>query len=98
MVRPAESSGSGLGGLSRQISKNKSTSHLFQITFVAYDGTVSGWRRSALGKLDHHRTQALLGVGHSPIEARARLDRALVGGRTFKSSEEILLEIYKQKE
>src|SRR5437870_5641821 len=42
--------------------------------------------------------QALLGVGHSPIEARARLDRALVGGRTFKSSEEILLEIYKQKE
>jgi Holliday junction DNA helicase RuvA len=42
--------------------------------------------------------QALLGVGHSPIEARARLDRVLVGGRTFKSSEEILLEIYKQKE
>src|SRR5262249_2217848 len=42
--------------------------------------------------------QALLGVGHSPIEARARLDRALVGGRSFKSSEEILLEIYKQKE
>jgi Holliday junction DNA helicase RuvA len=42
--------------------------------------------------------QALLGVGHSPIEARARLDRVLVGGRSFKSSEEILMEIYKQKE
>jgi Holliday junction DNA helicase RuvA len=42
--------------------------------------------------------QALLGVGHSPIEARARLDRVLVGGRSYKSSEEILLEIYKQKE
>src|SRR5437868_343491 len=42
--------------------------------------------------------QALLGVGHSPIEARARLDRVLVGGRSFKSSEEILLEIYKQRE
>src|SRR6516225_1665132 len=26
--------------------------------------------------------QALLGVGHSPIEARARLDRVLVGGRS----------------
>jgi Holliday junction DNA helicase RuvA len=42
--------------------------------------------------------QALLGVGHSPLEARARLDRVLAGGRSFKSSEEILLEIYKQKE
>jgi Holliday junction DNA helicase RuvA len=38
--------------------------------------------------------QALLSVGHSPVEARIRLDKVLVGGKTFKSVEEILLAIY----
>ena len=41
--------------------------------------------------------QALLSIGHSPIEARARLDRALAGKRSFQSAEDILLEIYKQQ-
>ena len=41
--------------------------------------------------------QALMAVGHSPVEARNRLDRVLTGGRTFESVEEILTEIYKQK-
>ena len=41
--------------------------------------------------------QALLSIGHTPLEARSRLDKVLVGGRTFKSVEDILLEIYKQK-
>ena len=41
--------------------------------------------------------QALLGVGHSPLEARNRLDRILAGGRDFKSVEEMLVEIYKQE-
>ncbi len=40
--------------------------------------------------------QALLSVGHNPVEARNRLDKALAGGRTYKSVEDILLEIYKQ--
>jgi holliday junction DNA helicase RuvA len=39
--------------------------------------------------------QALLSVGHSPTEARDRLDKILSGGRSYKSVEEILLEIYK---
>jgi Holliday junction DNA helicase RuvA len=39
--------------------------------------------------------QALLSVGHSPVEARDRLDKALAGGRTYKSVEDILLAIYK---
>lgn len=39
--------------------------------------------------------QALLALGHSPLEARARLDRALTGGRSFGSVEEILQDIYK---
>ncbi len=39
--------------------------------------------------------QALLSVGHSPQEARHRLDKVLAAGRSFKSVEEVLLEIYK---
>ncbi len=42
--------------------------------------------------------QALMSVGHSPIEARNRLDRALARGKQFKSVEEILLEIYRSGE
>src|SRR5262249_8703734 len=40
--------------------------------------------------------QALLSVGHSPMEARNRLDKALTGKQSFKSVEDILLEVYKQ--
>ena len=40
---------------------------------------------------------ALMAVGHSPVEARNKLDRVLTGGRTFNAVEEILTEIYKQK-
>src|SRR5262249_51192872 len=39
--------------------------------------------------------RALLSVGHSPIDARNRLDQVLTSGRRFKSVEEVLLEIYK---
>lgn len=40
--------------------------------------------------------QTLLTLGHSPMEARNRLDKALALGRSFENVEEILLEIYKQ--
>jgi Holliday junction DNA helicase RuvA len=40
--------------------------------------------------------QALLSVGHSPHEARARLDKVLAGGTSFKTVEDILVAIYKQ--
>jgi Holliday junction DNA helicase RuvA len=49
------------------------------------------------GNLIEDAYQALLSVGHSPLEARDRLDKALVGGHTFKTVEEILLTIYKQQ-
>jgi Holliday junction DNA helicase RuvA len=39
--------------------------------------------------------QALMSVGHSPVEARNRLDQVLATGKSFKSVEEVLLEIYK---
>ena len=48
------------------------------------------------GNLIEDAYQALMSVGHSPVEARNRLDKVLAGGRSFKSVEEILLEIYKQ--
>ncbi len=40
--------------------------------------------------------RALMSIGHSPQEARARLDKVFAGGRSFKTVEEVLLEIYKQ--
>ncbi len=40
--------------------------------------------------------RALMSIGHSPQEARARLDKVFTGGRSFKTVEEVLLEIYKQ--
>jgi Holliday junction DNA helicase RuvA len=47
------------------------------------------------GNLLEDAYQALLSVGHSPVEARLRLDKVLGEGRTYKSVEDILLEIYK---
>ena len=38
--------------------------------------------------------QALMSVGHSPMEARDLLDKVLTKGKTFKSAEEILQQIY----
>ncbi len=49
------------------------------------------------GNVVEEAYQALLAVGHSPVEARVRLDRVLTDGRTFETVEEILMEIYKQK-
>jgi holliday junction DNA helicase RuvA len=40
--------------------------------------------------------QALLSVGHSPHEARDRLDKVLAGGKSYKTVEDILVAIYKQ--
>jgi Holliday junction DNA helicase RuvA len=38
--------------------------------------------------------QALLSVGHSPADARDRLDKALAGGKSYKSVDELLIAIY----
>jgi holliday junction DNA helicase RuvA len=40
--------------------------------------------------------QALLSVGHSPHEARDRLDKILSGAKSFKTVEDLLVAIYKQ--
>jgi holliday junction DNA helicase RuvA len=51
---------------------------------------------SADGSVYEDAYQALMSIGHTPTEARNRLDKVLTGGRSFKSVEEVLLEIYKQ--
>jgi len=38
--------------------------------------------------------QALMSVGHSPVEARNLLDKVLAGGKQFKTVEEFLVAIY----
>ena len=48
------------------------------------------------GNLIEETYQALLSVGHTPMDARNRLDKVLDGGKAYKSVEEILLAIYKQ--
>jgi Holliday junction DNA helicase RuvA len=47
------------------------------------------------GNIMEDAYQALISVGHSPQEARQRLDKVLAAGKSFKSVEEVLLEIYK---
>jgi Holliday junction DNA helicase RuvA len=47
------------------------------------------------GNLMEDVYQALMSVGHSPQEARNRLDKVLATGKKLTSVEEVLLEIYK---
>lgn len=46
------------------------------------------------GRLIEDVYEALMGVGHSPIEARAKLDSLLSCGKAFRSVEEALLLVY----
>jgi Holliday junction DNA helicase RuvA len=41
--------------------------------------------------------QALMGLGHNPIEARTRLDNLLTSGKTFANFQEAMTLIYSQK-
>jgi Holliday junction DNA helicase RuvA len=49
---------------------------------------------SAAGTVIEDAYRALLSVGHNPADARARLDAALAGGKTFESVEALLTAIY----
>lgn len=48
----------------------------------------------AAGRVIEDAYQALMSLGHSPTEARARLDGALEGGRNYRTIEELLMAIY----
>lgn len=59
------------------------------------DGVAPSTAAIVDGNLMEDVYQALMSVGHSPQEARQRLDKVLAGGKAFTSVEEVLLEIYK---
>ncbi len=62
------------------------------------DGAEPTQRKPSMdGNLVEDAYRALLTVGHSPLDARNLLDKALGGGKSFQSVEDILLEIYKQR-
>lgn len=61
------------------------------------EGAAAAMASNVAGNVLEDAYQALLSVGHSPVEARDRLDKALAGGKEYKSVEEILLAIYQQK-
>jgi Holliday junction DNA helicase RuvA len=52
---------------------------------------------AADGRLIEDVYQALMSVGHNPIEARAKLDALLTAGRSFKTVEEALMLVYGTK-
>jgi Holliday junction DNA helicase RuvA len=49
------------------------------------------------GRLIEDVYEALMGLGHNPIEARAKLDSLLTSGKPFRSLQEALTLIYGQK-
>jgi Holliday junction DNA helicase RuvA len=75
--------------------RRKVTKFALMVEPVAANG-VSGQTSATTGDVLEEAYRALLTVGHSPQEARHKLDRVLAVGRFFKSAEDVLLEIYKQ--
>jgi len=70
----------------------------FALMPAARDGGEPSAAQAAMdGNLIEDAYQALLTVGHSHMDARNLLDKAMAGAKSFKSAEDILLEIYKQK-
>src|SRR5262249_22967263 len=41
--------------------------------------------------------QALMSLGHTPAEARTRIDQVLATGKSFAGVEEVLMEIYQKR-
>jgi Holliday junction DNA helicase RuvA len=69
----------------------------FALMTPAVNGDAPEPRPAVAGDVLEDAYQALLSVGHSPVEARDRLDRVLAGGRSFKTVEEILSAIYNRQ-
>jgi Holliday junction DNA helicase RuvA len=61
------------------------------------NATASATPANVAGNVLEDAYQALVSVGHSPQDARDRLDKVLAGGTEFKSVEDILVAIYQQK-
>jgi len=70
----------------------------FALMPVQVDGDAAAQPASAVdGNVLEDAYQALLSVGHTPADARERLDRALADGKRFKSLDELLVAIYNKQ-
>jgi Holliday junction DNA helicase RuvA len=63
----------------------------------AQAGTVTPTPATVDGNVLEDAYQALLSVGHSPTDARERLDKVLADGKRFKSVDELLVAIYNKQ-
>jgi Holliday junction DNA helicase RuvA len=72
----------------------------FALMPSAHEGAADGqYAQAAIeGNLLEDAYQALLSVGHNPVEARNRLDKVLATKKSFKTVEDVLMEIYRQTE
>lgn len=60
-------------------------------------GAGSPAETSQFGAVIEDAYRALMSVGHNPADARARLDEALAGGKTYKTVELLLTAVYSRK-
>jgi Holliday junction DNA helicase RuvA len=61
------------------------------------DGSQQAAAASIDGNVLEDAYQALLSIGHGPVEARNLLDKVLTRTKAFKSVEDVLLEIYNKQ-
>jgi Holliday junction DNA helicase RuvA len=76
--------------------RRKVTRFAMMVPGVNGDGDGTPAPAAVAGDILEEAYQALLSLGHSPAEARDRLDKALAGGKKFESVEEIVAAIYRQ--
>src|SRR5215207_1213586 len=67
----------------------------FALTVPTADGAPPP--SAAAGAVIEDAYRALMSVGHNPADARARLDAALAGGKTYETVEALLTVIYSKK-
>jgi Holliday junction DNA helicase RuvA len=71
----------------------------YAVAPAAPDGAAAGAGPAVVdGNVLEDAYQALVSIGHSPAEARNRLDKVYAAGKTYKSVEDVLLEIYKSSQ
>jgi len=79
--------------------RRKVTKFALMASTAETDGAAAATQAAVIdGNLLEDAYQALLSVGHSPVEARNRLDQILTGSKTFKTVEEILVAIYNKSD
>ncbi len=85
--------GIGPAGAERIIAKLRRKMARFALLVSSDDG---GTERRADHDILHEGYEALIGLGHTPGDARERIDQAVAAKGKFKSVEELLQQVYQQ--